>query len=401
MIVRRDAAHVVVTGRQHRDRLLGDVDAGEDLRRLRDARQALVDDLGRQVLQMQVDVVAVGADAAALADLDGHRAADHVAAGQVLGRGRVALHEALALGVGEVAALAAHALGDEAAGAVDARRVELHELHVLQRQAGAQHHAAAVAGAGVRRGAGEVGAAVAAGRQHRLLGAEAVQRAVVQVPGHDAAARAVLVHDQVEREVLDEELRVVLERLLIERVQHGVAGAVGRRAGALRRRALAVLRRHAAEGALIDPPVLGAREGHAVVLELDDRRDRLAHHVLDGILVAEPVGPLDRVVHVPAPVVRPHVAERGRDAALGGDRVAAGREHLGDAGRLEPRLGQAEGGAQAGAAGADDDDVVGVIDDRVRLRHGSKPCLLARGRYGGSPLGAGRGRRRGRSTLTR
>ena len=61
-------------------------------------------------------------------------------------------------------------------------------------------------------------------------------RAVFQVPGHDAAADAFLVHDQVEREIFDEELRVVLQALLIQRVQDGVAGAVGGGAGAHRRR---------------------------------------------------------------------------------------------------------------------------------------------------------------------
>ena len=98
------------------------------------------------MVEVQVDVVLVLADAAALADLDGHRARDDVARGEVLGGRRVALHEALALGVGQIAALAARAFGDQAAGAVDAGRMELHELHVLQRQAGAQHHAVAVAG---------------------------------------------------------------------------------------------------------------------------------------------------------------------------------------------------------------------------------------------------------------
>src|SRR5258708_29335321 len=39
-----DAAHVVVHRGLHRDRLAGDVDAGEDARRLRDARQPLVND---------------------------------------------------------------------------------------------------------------------------------------------------------------------------------------------------------------------------------------------------------------------------------------------------------------------------------------------------------------------
>src|SRR5215469_13749704 len=48
----------------------------------------------------------------------------------------VALHEALAFGIGQVAALAARALGDQAARAIDSGRVELDELHVLQRQAG-------------------------------------------------------------------------------------------------------------------------------------------------------------------------------------------------------------------------------------------------------------------------
>ena len=362
-IDRRDAAHVVVHRGQHRHGLLGDVDPGEDPRGLGDAGQALGDHLRVEVLDVQVDVVLLGTDAAALADFQRHGPADHVAAGQVLGAGRVALHEALALGVGQVAALAAHALGDQAAGREDAGRVELDELHVLERQARAQHHGVAVAGLGVGAGAGEVGPAVAAGRQDRVVRRETVDRAVVEVPGDHAAALAVL-HHEVEGEVLDEELGAVLQALLVERVQHGVAGAVGRGAGAVGD-ALAKAGGHPAEGALVDLALGRAAERHAVVLELDDRGDRLAGHVLDRVLVAQPVGALDRVVHVPAPVVLAHVAERGRDAALGRHGVAAGREDLADAGGLEAGLGQTQGRAQAGAAGADHDDVVGMVDDFV------------------------------------
>ena len=72
--VRGDAAHVVVHGRDHRDRLAGDVDAGEDLGALRDARQALVQDLRVEMVEMQVDVILVLADAAAGPDLHRHRA---------------------------------------------------------------------------------------------------------------------------------------------------------------------------------------------------------------------------------------------------------------------------------------------------------------------------------------
>ncbi len=100
-------------------------------------------------------------------------------------------------------------------------------------------------------------------------------------------------------------------------------------------------------GPLIDAAVLGARERHAVVLELDDRGRRLLAHELDGILVAEPVRALDGVVHVPAPIILAHVAERRGDAALRRHGVAARREDLGEAGGGETGLGQTEGGAQA------------------------------------------------------
>ena len=190
-----------------------------------------------------------------------------------------------------------------------------------------------------------------------------MQPARGQVERDHAAAGAVL-HDEIEREVLDEEFGVVLDRLLVQRVQHRVAGAIRGRAGAMRR-ALAVVRGHAAERALVDAAVVGARERHAVVLELDDRGRRFLAHELDGVLVAEPVRALDGVVEMEAPVVLAHVAERGGDAALRGHRVAARREHLGDAGGRQAGFGQSQRGAQARAAGADHDDVVGVIDEFV------------------------------------
>ena len=57
VIVRRDAAHVVMDGRQNRDRLLRHVDAGEDLGAFRNARQALVQDLRIEMVEMKMDVV--------------------------------------------------------------------------------------------------------------------------------------------------------------------------------------------------------------------------------------------------------------------------------------------------------------------------------------------------------
>jgi hypothetical protein len=128
---------------------------------------------------------------------------------------RIFGHEAVALAVGQIAALAARALGDQAARAIDAGRVELDELHVLQWQSGAQYHCIAVAGAGVRRGARLVDPAAAAGRNDRHIGAETVNRPVLQTPGQEAMAGAVLVDQQVNREILDKEARLVLQALLV------------------------------------------------------------------------------------------------------------------------------------------------------------------------------------------
>jgi hypothetical protein len=254
--------------------------------------------------------------------------------------------------------------------------VELHELHVLQRQAGAQHHGVAVAGASMRRGRREVGAAVAARRQDHQVGAEDVDVAVVELPGGDAAA-GVAVHDQVEREVFDEEFDVVAHALAVKGMQHGVAGTVGGGAGALDR-AFAEVACHAAERTLIDLAVLGAREGHAPVFQFIDGLGGVAHEVFDGVLVAQPVRPLDGVVHVPFPLVLAHIAEAGGDAALRGDGVRPRREDLGDAGGLEAGLAGAERGAQARTAGADDDDVVFVVDDVVGFgRHRTQAPAIA------------------------
>src|SRR5690348_7618902 len=112
-----------------------------------------------------MDMVLLLANAAAFADLDGHRARDHVARREVLRVGRVALHEPLALGVREIPSLAARTFGDEATRAVDAGGMELHELHVLQREPGAKRHPATITGASVGGRAREVRTAVAAGRE--------------------------------------------------------------------------------------------------------------------------------------------------------------------------------------------------------------------------------------------
>ena len=215
-----------------------------------------------------------------------------------------------------------------------------------------------------------------------------MDRPVVEAQGDHAPALAAF-HDQVDGEIFDEEVGVIFERLLVERVEHGVAGAVRRRRRALGRRPRAHVLHHPAERALVDLALGGAREGHPGMLELIDRRRRLPAQIFDRVLVAQPVRALHGVVHVPGPMVRPHVPERRRDPALSGDGVAAGREHLGDARRPQPRPGRPHRRPKPRPAGADDDDVVTVVDDLV----GGAGHAGARGWWEGlrALLGFGRG----------
>ncbi len=305
--------------------------------------------------------------------LDRLGSADHIAGGEVLLVRRIFRHEPVAFAVGQIAALAAGALGDQTARAIDTGRVELDEFHVLQWQPGTQHHGVAVTGASVSRGAGLVDPTAAASGDDGHIGAESVNRPVLETPGEQAAARAVLVHQEVDGEILDKEARLMLEALLVERVQDRVAGAIRGGAGPISHVALGILRRVPAKAALVDLAGLGTAERHAEMFELDDRRDRLTAHILDRILVAEPVGAPDRVVDVPAPIVLFHVAERRADAALRGNRVAACWKNLGDAGGVQPGRHHAQGRPQSGAAGAEDDDVKRVVNDVVAVGHDSPP----------------------------
>lgn len=374
-----DTTHVVVDGGEHRNRLGADVDTSENTSSLRNTRQALSENLSGQVAELEVDVVLLLTNTAALANLHRHGTRDDVTGGKILGGGSVALHEALTLGVEEVTTLTTGTLGDQAASAVDTSGVELDELEILVGETSAGNHGHAVTSASVRRRAAEVSTSVATGSQDSVVGKESVQSTILLVVGKDTAALAVL-HNQVKGEELDEVVGVVAQRLAVQSVQEGVAGSVGSGAGAVSLATLAVVAGLATESTLVATvsvssatldcrraqgylhlAIVGTREGAAVVLKLVNRVGSLAGHVVDSILVTEPIGALDGIVHVASPVIWVHVAESGVDATLSSDRVRTGREELGDTGGVEASLSQTECGTKTGTTGTDHNGIVLVI----------------------------------------
>ncbi len=137
----------------------------------------------------------------------------------------------------------------------------------------------------------------------------------------DRAARR-LRQRQVEHVELVEELDVVLDAVLVQRLQDHVAGAVGGVAGPAHR-SLAVVAGVPAEPALVDAALGGAVERHPHLLEVEHRVDGFLAHDLDGVLVGEVVATLAGVEGVPLPVVFLHVRQCGAHAALGRAGVGA------------------------------------------------------------------------------
>ncbi len=255
--VRRNAAHRVVRRRHDRHGLGHGVDAEVGAGELRDVRELRLEHLGAEVGAVEEDVVLVRAGTATLGDLEHHAPRDDVAGGEVLDRRGVALHEALAGGVPEDRALAAGALGEEDAESREPGRVELEELHVLERELRAPDDPDAVAGerVGVRRRLEHL--PEAAGREDDRLRPEDVELAGRELVRDDRARAAARVEDEVERVVLVVELDAELHAVLEERLEDHVAGAVGRVAGAADRR-LAVVAGVAAESPLVDLALGGA-----------------------------------------------------------------------------------------------------------------------------------------------
>ena len=366
VIIGRNTAHIVMHGRQYGYRLLRHIDARENLGAFRDAGKPLVQNLRVEMVKMQIDVILLLADAAAFANFHRHRARNDVTRGKVFGGWRITLHKTLAFGIGEISAFAARAFSNQAARAINTGGVELHKFHVLQRQAGTEHHRIAIPRAGMRRRRREIGAAIAAGRQNHFGCTEAMDRAIIHFQRHQPDATAFLIHDQIKREILDEELGLRAQGLPIKRMQNGVAGAVGGGAGALRG-SFTKFCRHAAERPLINLAFLRPRKRHAPMLQLIDGFGRVAAEIFNRVLVAEPVGTLHRVIHMPAPIVAAHIAERRRNAALGRNRMRARWKHFRNARGAKARLRAANSRAKARTSGAYDNDIKGVIGNWVSL----------------------------------
>jgi len=129
--------------------------------------------------------------------------------------------------------------------------------------------------------------------------------------------------------------------------------------------ALAKIAHVATKWPLINLSALSAGKWETRVLEFYNRGHGLSAHIFYGILVAKPVRTLDRVVHMPLPIVLAQIAEACGDSALSGNGMAPGRKDFADTGGFKTRLNSTLGGAQASAPGTYNDHIVGMIGEFI------------------------------------
>mmetsp|Transcript_92424 Transcript_92424/g.128293 ORF Transcript_92424/g.128293 Transcript_92424/m.128293 type:complete len:218 (+) Transcript_92424:1194-1847(+) len=213
--------------------------------------------------------------------------------------------------------------------------MELHKLQVLHRQTRTRSHGTAVASAGVCRRTRLIGAPEATRRDDGRVRPEAMNGAVLHAHCKAAETLAIITHDQIHGKVLDKEQAVELQGHAVQRMQNGMAGSVSCRGTSVSLPALPELQALSTKGSLVDLAFWGAGEGQTKGLKLQNHFGSKSAHVLDGVLIAEPVGSLDSVIGMPAPVVLGHIGQRTIDATLRRHRVRTGWEDLGDAGCLE------------------------------------------------------------------
>ena len=316
-------------------------------------------------------------DGVALALLMPERLAEPVARPKLhvfvarLGLGRpqpVILQIAIAILVEQEGAFAAAGLGDQNAGAGQAGRMVLNELHVAQRHAVPVGQRHAVAGHDAAIGVLSEHAAGAAGGDHhgaRMDGGE--------FPGrqrqHHRTLDAAVIDQQIDAEILIEALDGrELGRSLEQGVENMEAAAVSGEPGALDL--------HAAEGAHIDVAIGLAAPWTAPMLELHHLARAMLDEIFDDVLFAQPVAAGDRVIEmVVEAVMGLHHAGR---AAFRRHRVAAHRIDLRDQrdGQIRGGLGGGDRGPQAGTASTEDQDISikmlhGASDQRRKSRIGT------------------------------
>ena len=310
-----NATHVVVDSGDDGNGLLGDINTSENVSGLRDTRKSFLEGLGWKMVQMKEDVIFLSTDTTTFDDFHGHSSRDDVSRSEILSCRGIPFHESLTVRISEDTTLTTATLSHEATSAINTCWMELDEFGIFERETSSDGHGTTVTCAGVSRSARLVSSTVSTSCEDGLIGSHSVDGSVSHVICHNSSANT-FIHYEVKCKVLDEEDAVVPESSSEQGVKHTVTSSVGHSAAAVSLTTFTEILGLTTEGSLIDLSLVSSAERHAVGLEFKNSLGCFLCHVVNGILVSEPVATLHCVVEVPSPVIIMHVTECSIDATL-------------------------------------------------------------------------------------
>ena len=313
IVIRWNASHRVMCRRLYRHQLSHGFDPEVHSHKFSDVGQFLVDYLFTEMSEVQMQEV-LSVDAATLENLAKHCPGDDIAWGKVKQGRTVPLHELFAVLVEQCCTFAARSFGEKNAQSVHSGRVELEKFHILKRQTAPQRERNTIARHGVGIGRDLEYSSEATRRDHHSFGVKDVQLTGSDFVG-DYPFRDVILDEQVHHLKFVEEPDVVLNALLVQRLEDHMSRAIRCVTGSLDC-GLTVISCVSSKRPLGDFAFRRSTEGKTPVLKLKDRVDRFPRHDFDRILISEIITSFDCVEHVPFPAVRLHVSQCSTDAAL-------------------------------------------------------------------------------------
>mmetsp|Transcript_6867 Transcript_6867/g.10246 ORF Transcript_6867/g.10246 Transcript_6867/m.10246 type:complete len:259 (+) Transcript_6867:883-1659(+) len=258
MMVRRNASHIIMHSRQDRNGLLSHIHTRKNGGCLTNPRQTFLEQLCRQMIEMQVNMILVRSHTTTFTNLHGHGARHHITTGQILGTGRIPLHKPLTFTIAQNTTFTTTSFGNQTPGSVDTGGMELHKLRILIGQTGAHGHSIPVSRASMCARAAEVGSTVPSRGQHGIFGVDPVKGSILHIQCSNAGADAIVVHHQIHGEVFDEVGSIKRQRSAVQGVQHGVTGSIGRTCTTIRLSALPKVQTLTTKGTLVNLAVLCA-----------------------------------------------------------------------------------------------------------------------------------------------
>ena len=310
MVVGRNTAHHVVSGRNHWNWVFDWIHASKVNRNFTNARQFFHDFVGAQVIHFEQYVVFVFTATTAFVDFHCHCTRNHVTRSQVFYCGCITLHEAFAIAVEQNTTLTAHTFSNQHARTCHTCWVELPEFHVFQRNACTRRHTQAITCIHKGIGRRSINTATTTSSKQHCFGMQDEHFTCFHFQSSHTNHVTVFITDQVQCHPFHKELGMGTNVLLVQSVQHGVTCTVGHSTSAFNR-AFTMLSSVTTEWTLVDFAAFYAVKRHTHVFQFDHGFWCSTGHEFDGILVAQPVRTFYGIVHVPIPTVFLHIAQRG------------------------------------------------------------------------------------------